>query len=115
MLTAKHKGFGRWYVVDGDTVVAGPMTKPEAEARAVAVQVVPAGDELARRRAYERRMENDLRNERNERNTPFKALLDERFDEDTATRLWMQIEPMLNAGREGVGRQIGRNMRSRAA
>ena len=67
-----------------------------------------------RRREYERRLNDDIRAEQAAKSGPFRKLLFETFDEDTAQRLWMKIEPMLNAGKEGVRRNVGSNMRSQA-
>ena len=66
-----------------------------------------------RRREYERRLDQDIKAEQAAKSGPFRRLLFETFDEDTALRLWMKIEPMLNAGKEGVRRNAGANIRSR--
>ena len=70
--------------------------------------------ELQRRRLYEKRLEADQKAELAAKSGPFRKLLFETYDEDTAQRLWMRIEPMLNAGKEGVRRNVGVNMRGRA-
>jgi len=116
-------------IADGDAPAPKPE-EPEAEPAEHAPQSEgsePAGDgipdrdenglpltEAQRRRIYEKRMETGRREENERFLAPYKAMVHRDFDEDTAAAVWRQIEPALQAGAEGVRRNLGRNMRVRA-
>lgn len=73
--------------------------------------------EFERRRISERRLAEDMRSIEDRLNAPYKAMLaiDPRFGGVGFERAWMQFEAILNAGGEGLSRNLGRNMKGKTA